>query len=52
VLEKVRQARTAEYAAGVARLPRRLRAELASVLTRSLEHLPDEPPPVSGDATA
>jgi DNA-binding MarR family transcriptional regulator len=52
VLERVRQARTAEYAAGVAPLSRRLRAELADVLTRTLEHLPDEPPPVSGDTTA
>jgi DNA-binding MarR family transcriptional regulator len=42
LLLRVRQARTAEYAAGVAFLPRRLRAELADVLTRSLEHLPEE----------
>jgi DNA-binding MarR family transcriptional regulator len=49
VLLRVRQARTAEYAAGLASLPRKLRAELADVLRRALEHLPDEPPPGSGD---
>jgi DNA-binding MarR family transcriptional regulator len=39
VLERVRQARTQEYAAGVTALPDELRADLSDVLTRVLAQL-------------
>lgn len=45
LLERVRKARAAEYAAGVSGLSRRLRRDLAAVLARALEELPEEPHP-------
>jgi len=42
VLERVRKARAAEYAAGVCGLSRKVRAELVAVLTRALRELPVE----------
>jgi DNA-binding MarR family transcriptional regulator len=42
MLERVRRARAAEYAAGVSGLSRKMRSELAAVLTRALEELPEK----------
>jgi DNA-binding MarR family transcriptional regulator len=42
LLERVRQARASEYAAGVARLSPKLRAELMKVLRKALHELPEE----------
>jgi DNA-binding MarR family transcriptional regulator len=40
LLERLREARAAEYAAGIASLSPKVRAELAAVLSRALEELP------------
>jgi DNA-binding MarR family transcriptional regulator len=53
VLERVRKARIAEYAAGVSGLSRKTRSELMAVLTRALEELsvtPDDTATARGGA--
>jgi DNA-binding MarR family transcriptional regulator len=42
LLERVRKARAAEYSTGVSALSRKVRTELAAVLSRALQELPEE----------
>jgi DNA-binding MarR family transcriptional regulator len=42
LLERVRKARASEYAAGIARLSPKVRAEFAKVLRKALQELPEE----------
>ncbi len=52
LLERVRRARAAEYAAGVAGLTPKVRADLLSVVARALQELPREVDSVATDASA
>ena len=52
LLERVRRARAAEYAAGVSGLSTKVRADLLSVLRRALKELPHEADAVAAPATA
>jgi MarR family transcriptional regulator, organic hydroperoxide resistance regulator len=51
LLERVRRARAAEYAAGVSGLSTKVRADLLSVLRRALKELPHEADAVAAPAT-
>jgi hypothetical protein len=51
LLERVRRARAAEYAAGVSGLTTKVRADLLAVLRRALEELPHEADAVAAPAT-
>jgi len=52
LLERVRRARAAEYAAGVAGLTPKVRADLQSVMARALKELPHEADAVASQAGA
>ena len=52
LLERIRRARAAEYAAGVSGLSTKVRADLLSVLRRALKELPFEADAVAAPATA